>query len=357
MIRIMGIWKGWAVLAVLALLYACGSSSEEPVRIKGVETPPVQGAPPGPSATPPAPLKPGDIVASVDGTNLTKEALDREWSQKMKEIQAKVPKDKINQVSANLRRSLVDDFIVRTLLTNEVNRRRITVTEEEVNAAMERVKEGLPRGMTMEEMMRKAGLTPAKLREEIVLGIKVNKMVAAEGSRKPAPTPKEIAEFYRKNKERFKISETVRVRHILVGVEKGDNAEVKAQKRQKAENIRRQLLEGADFDKLARLYSDCPSKADGGDLGYFSRGQMVKPFEDAAFRQAKREIGPVVETPYGYHIIQVLEKKPPRTHPLDDEAKARITAFLKEQKRYETFEEIMDRLKAKARITVADRLE
>lgn len=97
------------------------------------------------------------------------------------------------------------------------------------------------------------------------------------------------------------------VRHILVAVAETDSPEVKKTKLVKAEDIRRQLLNGADFFETARKFSDCPSKAQGGDLGVFTKGVMVKPFEDAAFTQNAGEIGPVVETVYGYHIIQVLD--------------------------------------------------
>jgi len=98
-------------------------------------------------------------------------------------------------------------------------------------------------------------------------------------------------------------------RHILVAVAATDSPEAKKTKLLKAEDIRRQLLNGADFSETARKFSDCHSKARGGDLGVFTKGVMVKPFEDAAFTQNVGEIGPVIETAFGYHIIQVLDDK------------------------------------------------
>lgn len=98
-------------------------------------------------------------------------------------------------------------------------------------------------------------------------------------------------------------------RHILVAVAETDSPKAKKTKLLKAEDIRHQLLSGADFSETARKFSDCPSKARGGDLGVFAKGVMVKPFEDAAFTQNVGEIGPVVETVFGYHIIQVLDDK------------------------------------------------
>jgi parvulin-like peptidyl-prolyl isomerase len=98
----------------------------------------------------------------------------------------------------------------------------------------------------------------------------------------------------------------VHARHILVAVPAHASVAAKAEARQKLERIRTELLDGRDFTAVAREYSDCPSKENGGDLGTFSRGQMVKPFEDAAFSQKAGEIGPIIETEFGFHIIQVL---------------------------------------------------
>ena len=108
---------------------------------------------------------------------------------------------------------------------------------------------------------------------------------------------------------------------------------------------------------MAKTNSDCPSKTNGGDLGSFPRGQMVKPFDDAAFKQKEKEIGPVVQTDFGYHIIQVLEHTKPKTQPLDKSVKANISMFLMQKKRYIAFNDLMNQLKTQSKVTVADKLE
>lgn len=85
----------------------------------------------------------------------------------------------------------------------------------------------------------------------------------------------------------------IRASHILV------KDEATAQK------LKSQIEGGASFEDLARQHSGCPSKAQGGDLGWFGKGQMVKPFEEAAFRQAPGKIGDPVKTAFGYHLIKV----------------------------------------------------
>ena len=103
--------------------------------------------------------------------------------------------------------------------------------------------------------------------------------------------------------------ERVHARHILLKTEGKSDAEKKALKA-KAEDLLKQLKNGADFAELAKKYSDDGSKDQGGDLGWFTHGQMVPEFDSAAFALKPKELSGVVTSQFGYHIIQVLEKEP-----------------------------------------------
>ena len=109
--------------------------------------------------------------------------------------------------------------------------------------------------------------------------------------------------------------EQVRASHILISTKpidpNADPNQAKAQAKDKAEELLKKVKDGADFAALAKENSDCPSNAQGGDLGLFPRGQMVKPFEDAAFALKVGEISDLVETQFGYHIIKVTEHQDP----------------------------------------------
>ena len=119
---------------------------------------------------------------------------------------------------------------------------------------------------------------------------------------------KEMKSFYAANKDTLAIKPvTWKLGLIMMEVKAGedtDNAQLLAIKA-----IHQQLLEGADFATLARSSSECPSASQGGDLGFFARGQMVKPFEDAAFALSPGEISNIVKTDFGYHIIKVEQIK------------------------------------------------
>lgn len=103
------------------------------------------------------------------------------------------------------------------------------------------------------------------------------------------------------------MADSVRASHILLmyqGSMRSSASRSKEDAQAQIQNLSTQLQQGGDFASLAREHSDCPSSAKGGDLGQFGRGQMVGPFEDAAFGMEVGQTSGVVETPFGYHLIQ-----------------------------------------------------
>jgi peptidyl-prolyl cis-trans isomerase C len=134
-----------------------------------------------------------------------------------------------------------------------------------------------------------------------------------------AVTDAQAKAVYEEQVAKLKPEMEVHARHILVKTE------------QEAKDIIAQLKKGADFTELAKKSSDGPSARSGGDLGYFSRGQMVKPFEDAAFALEKGQISGPVKTEFGWHIIKVEDKRQ-RPLPTFDEVKEQLVASLIQNK-------------------------
>jgi peptidyl-prolyl cis-trans isomerase C len=188
--------------------------------------------------------------------------------------------------------------------------------------------------------------------EDIIFAVRAEKFKNMVVGKKAKPTQKEISKFYSDNRENlFTEPESVHVRHILVTLGKEEDDNVQAEKKEKIENLRNQLLNGGNFAELAAKNSDCPSKEVGGDLNFLRRGQTVKAFEDAAFSQEKNAIGPVVKTEFGYHIIQVLDKRPSKKVALED-VKDRISNHLEQAKQVEVFNAVLNDLKEKAKIEI-----
>ena len=147
----------------------------------------------------------------------------------------------------------------------------------------------------------------------------------------------------------FKQPEQIKASHILIKVDaKADEAQ-KAEARKKIEEVQQKLKDGGDFAALAKEYSEGPSSAKGGDLGYFRRGQMVKPFEDAALALKPNEVSDIVETRFGYHLIIVYDTKPEQTLAYAD-VKDKISQRMKQEKIEKEAVQYVDKLKKDAKL-------
>ncbi|HVP57370.1 MAG TPA: peptidylprolyl isomerase [bacterium] len=125
-----------------------------------------------------------------------------------------------------------------------------------------------------------------------------SKQEGSDASKQGKPAPKLVQPLPPGN---------IRASHILIayaGAPDSKATRTKAEAKQLADELLVRVNKGEDFAELARTYSDCPSREDGGDLRFFPRGRMVKPFEDAAFALKPGQVSGVVETQFGYHIIK-----------------------------------------------------
>jgi peptidyl-prolyl cis-trans isomerase D len=133
------------------------------------------------------------------------------------------------------------------------------------------------------------------------------------------PSDADLHAYYQKHIDQFQVKEQVKVRHILIKVPQGADAATDAAAKKKAEDIRKQILAGGDFAKLAAENSDDPgSKSQGGELGFIQRGQTVPEFEKAAFGLEPGQTSEPVKTQFGYHIIQTEQKDTAHTRSFDE---------------------------------------
>ncbi len=153
-------------------------------------------------------------------------------------------------------------------------------------------------------------------------------------------TDAEVQEFYKNNAKAYSVDEQRRASHILIAVAKDASAADKAKAKSKADALLADLRKNpAAFAKLAKENSQDPVSAErGGDLDFFGKGAMVKPFEDVAFKLNKGEISDVVQSDFGYHIIEVTDIKAASIKPLED-VKAQIAADIKKQKASKAYAE------------------
>jgi peptidyl-prolyl cis-trans isomerase C len=177
-------------------------------------------------------------------------------------------------------------------------------------------------------------------------------MLKAELEPKVTVSPEAGKKFYDENKARFRQDDSVHASHILIRTPENADAAAKAKAKSQADGLLAQITKGADFAGLAKQFSQDPGSApNGGDLGFFSKGQMVPAFEQAAFSLKPGQTSGVVETPFGYHIIRVSETKAGRDLTYD-EVKGQIDEYLKQQIRDQKSQEFVDQLRARGKIQI-----
>jgi peptidyl-prolyl cis-trans isomerase C len=252
--------------------------------------------------------------------------------------------------TADFYRRVLDQLVSNQLLLQEAKAAGITVTDDEVNKQLAELKVRFTPEKYQEEL-KKEGLTEADLSKQTRDTLVVQKLVDSKVVNEIKVSDQQVKAFYDQNPDKLKRPERVHVRHILIKVAGDAPAADKAKARAKADDLLAKVKAGGDFAKLAEENSDDPgSKARGGDLSWVSRGQTVPPFETAAFGLKKpNDVSPVVESQFGFHIIQLLEHQDAGTVALD-EVKDRIAGFLKQQQKREKFLDHVKELKAKAKV-------
>jgi len=290
---------------------------------------------------------PDTVLVKVNDQTITQADLDSEMAQVHRMMKSRgAPAQQVDAMLSGIKPQVLEGLVVRKLLAKECEKEKIIITPDDIAKEMENFKKSLAsRKVTLEDFLKQSGITKESFEKDVGEQLKIEKLLKIS-----APTDDEIKAYYEQNKAAYyQMPETVSARHILISTEATDDQAKKDAKKKKAEDLREQLVKGADFAKLAEENSSCPSKARGGKLGEFPRGQMVPAFEEAAFSLKTNEISKVVETEFGYHIIQTMEHNQPRTVPLED-VKDQIAFKLKGKKVQEQLETLIKKLKESAKI-------
>lgn len=287
------------------------------------------------------------VVVEVDGDKLT-------YGEAMANVKRMLrsqgaPADQVDMIAGQIARQafprMAEQFVITSLLKAEAARRGFKAEEADIDEAISNIVSRMPAGMEFSDMLERMGATMEEARKDIAEGLPINKLVE-DVSKAVEVAEEDIAAFYTANARYFEVPEQVEASHILITV---TNDEQKAEARAKIDAIRERLVAGEDFAKLASENSDCPSAKQGGNLGYFGRGQMVPPFEKAAFALATNEISDVVETTFGFHVIKVTDKREASKKALE-EVRGDIENHLKGEKGADLMEKLIDGLRAKAKI-------
>lgn len=303
------------------------------------------------------------IAVTIDGVDILASEIEKLVKPQLEMLAKKssqLPPEVTDQYARQLREQFLEQTIRRYLLDKKVKEANIAITDEEVMAMINEIATSQREPLSLEEFKKKMaeyGQSFDEVKEEVREGLARNKFMQPYWEGKTNVTEEEAQKYYNENPKFFKRPELARVSHILIKPEfidpnsdpNADPNEAKAIASKKAEDLLKQIKEGADFAELAKIHSMCPMAPQGGDLGFFPRGEMDPAFENVAFELGIGQISEVVETEYGYHIIKVTGHKDASTTSFD-QAKENIVQQLTEKKKSDIAEEYIESLKAQANI-------
>lgn len=297
--------------------------------------------------------KENQMIASVNGVNITSEEVGREMKNLQKQFQGRVPPEQMEKMQPMLQRQALENRISQRLLLQETGRKELKVEEEGIDEQIKNMKSRFPSAEAFDAQLADLGVSEDELRREVGESMKIDALLSAKTASSSVVTGDDVDKFYKENPESFKVPERVRASHILLKTSPEDGDDIRAEKRLKLSGLQGEIAGGAAFDKLAMEHSDCPSKTQGGDLGFFERGKMVKAFEDAAFGMKVDEVSDIVESQFGYHVIRLTAHEEGRTIPID-EVREKIEAYLDNKNKEEIVGALIRKLRDEAEINYAE---
>ncbi|HOK62743.1 MAG TPA: peptidylprolyl isomerase [Soehngenia sp.] len=215
----------------------------------------------------------------------------------------------------------INALILDKIIELELKENNIDITQDQIDAEYQKAVESYGDEATMEQALAYYGYT----KDEFLKNIKMNLSIEALIEPSITITDDEIAAYFEENKDDFNQAEQVKASHILLDTE------------EEAKDVLAKIQSGESFEDLAKEYStDTATAANGGDLGYFGKDEMVEEFSNAAFALNVNEVSEPVKTTYGYHIIKVTDKKEAKAATLED-SKEEIREILKDQKIQEQY--------------------
>jgi peptidyl-prolyl cis-trans isomerase C len=332
------------LVILLVTASACNRSAETPAGAGASATAtPAAAGPPKPVAA----VIP-DVVARVNGETVTKQQLEEAVAALAQRNQAPVPPEQRDRVY----RGVLDQLVGMKLLAQEAAARKVAVPEADIDAQLAQMRKQFPSEAVFNEALKQQNKTMDMLKAEARDSMAIQKLLEQALADKTAVSAQQAQEFYDRNPDQFKRPEQVRASHILISVPQGADGPTKDAARKRAEGVLKQIKAGGDFAALAKEHSQDPGSAiNGGDLGLFQRGQMVPPFDQAAFTLKPGSTSELVETQFGYHIIRVTEKKDPGTVTIE-EVRPQLEQYLQNMNRQREMQTFVDGLKAKGKVEI-----
>ena len=292
------------------------------------------------------------VVVTVDGTPIFQHQLDAAVHQEIDPTRlAQLAPEQRQSALEQAEKAVLKELVGRVLLVNAARREGLQIPEEALQTRLQAIAKR--DGKSVDDFLAQQGLDKEPFLKEIRESLLIERLIDAKTKDLPEPSEEDASKYYNANLSEFQQSENVRIRIISVSTRGLTNPLKIDAKRQHLEEVRKRLLENplTDFAKMAKEESESASAVRGGSVGPFGRGQhAVEPeVEEASFSQKPGEIGQVIETQSGFHLVKVEERNPPRTLGFD-EVKKYVSTYLRQRQRHEVMRGLIQQWASAAKI-------
>lgn len=297
--------------------------------------------------------KSGDpVVFTCDGEPVTQSKVLKEIDNLVNQNRSRINQQELFQKNTVLFKPAVDRIISHRMIAKAAKEENIEIKQEEIDQQIESLIQQFSTKENLENTLAQKGMTIESYKEILLIQKQMAAVLKAKNGDPKPSTDGDAKKFYDENIESFKQDDQVRASHILLNADTKTPAEEKEKIKKQLEQIAADIKSGKiTFADAAKQHSQCPSAPNGGDLDYFGKGIMAKPFEDTAFSIPKGEMSGIVETQFGFHIIQVTDKKEAGTAPFD-EVKKEIKDYLTELNRNKEMEDFLQKARDEADIVM-----
>jgi parvulin-like peptidyl-prolyl isomerase len=270
------------------------------------------------------------VAATVNGTVISTGDFQRELERiQRKKGYGTAPDDEA--VAAGMKREALENLIIRELMYQESIRQKIVVEETTVDKELAQAKDKFTTPVQFAENLQRLRMTETMVREQIKRGLAIRSLVDRSVGSGVTVSDEEIRKYYDLNPDLFTQPPRVRLSHILLAADSEWPAYNKTEAGVKLGNLRNRILAGEDFAVLAAAHSDCRSKSKGGDIGWFSPGQLTPEMEKAVSKLEIGGLSEIVTDRFGSHVVTVVARKAAVSSPLE-EVKEKIRSQVLQEK-------------------------
>lgn len=327
-------------------LWACPSEQKT--------TPSTPDAAPTAEAPKPIEVPPGTgPVAKVGGVDIPRDQFNREFVQTIERYQ-KARHDVKPALRERLKDNIVRRLVDAEVIAQQAKKMGVELAPAELAEKWEQHKKRYGSEDAFKAFLERAGTSAEDVQRQFEQNL-LREKVFAKASEAVTVEEAEVKDFFEKNRERYDEPEQVKASHILIRMAPNASPEEKAAKKKRAEEALAAVKKkGAKFETVAAEFGEDPTKDRGGDLGFFQKGRMVKPFEEAVWGMKVGQVSGPVETQFGYHIIKKIEVKPARKRPFG-EVKEQIEKSLLARKRNQAIRDSLEAWKKDANIEIIEK--